>query len=128
MNRFPFRISGVFQGLARTEGVARFDRDSISLELETRDTIFGIIRSGLREISIPAGDLASIKMRSGPFRTRLHIFAKRMRTFSRIPGHSGTELVLTFSAKLKTELKLAVSNLMVRITEYEIEEIERDGG
>jgi hypothetical protein len=125
MNRFPFRISGVLNGLARTEGIARFERDAISLELETRDSLIGIIRSGLREVSLPAGAIESLRMRSGPFRTRLHITAKSMRTFSRIPGQRGTELVLTFSTKHRTALKLAVSNLRLRITECEIEEIER---
>lgn len=127
MNRFPFRISGVLNGLARTEGIARFDPDAIALELETRDSLFGLIRSGLREVFLPARELDAIRMRSGPFRTRLHITARSMRTFSRIPGWRGTELVLTFSVKYKTALKLAVSNLRVRITEHEIEEIERGG-
>ncbi len=125
MNRFPFSISGVYQGLARTDGIIRFTPDAVTLELETRDSLFGIIRSGPREFTLSARDMESMRLRPGVFRTRLHISAKNLKAVARIPGHVGTELVLTFPRRLTTALRLAVSELSLRISEQEIQEIER---
>lgn len=44
MHTVPFSISDAYEGLADVDGLARFEADVLTLEFQTKDAFFGIIK------------------------------------------------------------------------------------
>lgn len=57
MSSLPFKASA-YDGWADVEGLVSVEKDSLVLELETKDGLFGVLRSGVKEVRLAFSDLA----------------------------------------------------------------------
>ena len=121
----PFFIPNVYEGLAKANGVARLTRMGLALEFELKDGLFGMLRSGVREVEIPMDDLAGLELRTGWFRTRLLIRTHRIVTVHKVPGHRGAAIELGVARHDRTIAQALVSVLRLQLSERELEKLGR---
>ena len=124
MESVPFSIKGVYQGLADCRGMVRLESNQLVIELETRDGIFGVLRSGVKTISIPYIELESVTFRRGFFRGgRLRICAHRLSTLANIPGQQGAEIELMITRRHRSKAMYLASTAKLSIAELSLEQV-----
>ena len=87
MHSVPFSISDAYEGLADVDGLVRFDADVLTLEFQTKDAFFGLIKSNVQNVQLSLTDLASVHFAKKMLRATLTL---RCITDSvtNSPGHS----------------------------------------
>jgi hypothetical protein len=84
----PFKTEGA-HGLTTVDGIAKFSSAGIILEFETK--IIGLVKTGVKEVRLPVGEILDVKFRKG-FMKRFVKIEIRMTTFtklSEVPNENG---------------------------------------
>jgi hypothetical protein len=84
----PFKTEGA-HGLTTVDGIAKFSSAGIVLEFETK--IIGLVKTGVKEVRLPVGEILDVKFRKG-FMKRFVKIEIRMTTFtklSEVPNENG---------------------------------------
>ena len=119
----PFVIPKVYEGLAVARGMARASRAGLTLEFEVKDSLVGVIRSGVREIQIRIDDLDRLDLRKGWFKTRLLVRTRRMAVLDKVPGHQVGVIELRIAREDRAVAEALVSQLMLIVSERELERL-----
>lgn len=84
----PFRIDGAHTGGFKTvEGMAKVSSAGIVLEFEAK--IFGIMKTGIKEVRVPLSEIVDIKLQKRFFRMTLEIWLNNFKTLSEVPNREG---------------------------------------
>ena len=124
MLHVPFRIPSLYADLAEAEGIVSIERDALSLEIQTKDAIVGIIKSSVREINIPFSELREVLFESRWFSSQLIVRGRKMSVLSKIPGCERGELILKISKKHKVAAQNFVVEIGLKIQEANLKNIE----
>jgi hypothetical protein len=108
-----FYIDEVYGPLAQANGIAQIADGALILEFEVVDSIFGSIKSKVKEIVVPLDDLASAHLSRGMWHTKLTLIGRRLRTFEGVPMAKGGEITLQF----KREHRPAAEHLTAQLAE-----------
>jgi hypothetical protein len=73
-------------GLGASDGIARVHENELVLEFEVRDGVFGLLKLGVKEISVPFTDIESVSFETGLFNDDLIVATKTLSSTSGIPG------------------------------------------
>jgi serine/threonine protein kinase len=88
--RVPFNIPDLHGGFATADGILRFDGQSIEIECQSKDSIFGTIKSGTINVSTPISDIVYIRSK-GRSCKQIIIQTDKLSTAAQVPGsESGT--------------------------------------
>lgn len=84
----PFRCDA-FAGFGETHGVLRFDGRSLRLDWQTKDAVFGVVKSGAQQLELPLSALDKLRCGAGfcwlaPW---LEIALNDFALATRLPGH-----------------------------------------
>ncbi len=120
MYTLPFSISDAYEGLADVDGLARFENDLLTLEFETKDAFFGIVKSGVQTIEIALSDLASVTFKKSMIRATLKLQVRSMALLEDLPGTKGGEVKLRFARKYRDEAQSLSSSLQLRLSERKL--------
>jgi hypothetical protein len=111
----PFNIPNAFEGFAESEGMISLDGEMIQIDYQTKDSLFGVLRSAVKKIELKVGDVEEIAFRRGFFGCKLTIrsakFDLAARPANQLPGElrlsiarrhgeAGVEFVRTVKSKL----------------------------
>jgi len=124
--RIPFHIANSYQGLAETEGMVWFEKDSLCMEFETKDSVLGLVRSGVKEKRLALTDIDSVEYQQKVFKTRLIVRAKTMVLVDGIPGNRLGEIELRFKKKFRNEASNLASILALRLSEKRLEALDEE--
>jgi hypothetical protein len=69
----PFRIRHVLEGLAEANGVLSLREDFVRVEFQTKDSIFGAIKTEVSTVNIPVSDIEELHFKKGIFGNALTI-------------------------------------------------------
>lgn len=91
----PFKISDANYGFAPVDGVGKFSAAGIVLEFEAK--IFGLMKTGVKEVRIPLAEILDVKLKSGTFNTKIEkLFGTKIEirlnnfsTLSEVPNKDG---------------------------------------
>ena len=84
----PFKIDGSQTGGFKTvDGIAKFSAAGIVLEFEAK--IFGIMRTGVKEVRVPLAEIETVEIRKKFFRHTLEIWLNNFKTLNEIPNKDG---------------------------------------
>ena len=97
-NSVPFKVDQ-YEGLATSQGIVSFVEDAIVIQYETKDAVFGMAKSGLKEIEIPLDVVEEVTFEAGLFRSKLTIVVSDMVYCVDIPGSSGNRVSLPIKKK-----------------------------
>lgn len=81
-----------FQGLADVRGMLVFDGNSLRLDFQTEDALFGMLRSGPKQLSVPLASIEAVRSRLGWFwlMPYIEIELNDFTLLSQVPGaHDG---------------------------------------
>lgn len=84
----PFKTEGA-HGLTTVDGIAKFSSAGIILEFETK--IIGLVKTGVKEVRLPVGEILDIKFRKGFMKrfTKIEIRMKNFKQISEVPNEGG---------------------------------------
>jgi hypothetical protein len=79
-----------YGGFGETHGVLRFDGRSLRLDWQTKDSVFGVVKSGAQQLEVPLSALDRLRCGAGfcwlsPW---LEIVLNDFALATRLPGHS----------------------------------------
>ncbi len=82
----PFKTES---GLSQIDGMSKFSSAGIVLEFESK--LFGLIKSGVKEIRLPLAEILDVKFRKGFFRffAKIEIRLKNFALLSELPSKDG---------------------------------------
>lgn len=112
-----FTTPDLYGGLARASGVALIQDDDLLIEFETKDTVFGIIKSGVKEIRVPLRDIASVRLTRVIWSTKLILQSHRLKSFEDFPGHKGGTIQLIFDRHARAASERLAAELSKRIAQ-----------
>ena len=90
-----FTVPDLYHGMAQSSGLVQVRDDELLIEFETKDSIFGALQSGVREIRVPIADITGVRLDRDFWNTKLIIRGKRLKCFDGFPGHEAGQIRLT---------------------------------
>ena len=116
-----FKIDGSQTGGFKTvDGMAKISRAGIVIEFEAK--IFGIMKTGIKEIKIPLAEIEEVRVSKKFFKHTLEIWLNNFRTLSEIPNKDG-RIILQISKADRTRAERAASVLQTARNETDALEI-----
>lgn len=112
----PFKTEGA-HGLTTVDGIAKFSSAGIILEFETK--FIGLVKTGVKEVRLPIGEILDVKFRKG-FMRRLVKIEIRMKNFTllaEVPNEGG-KITLKLVPDDFERGREAVERLQKEIGEY----------
>ena len=104
-----FKIDGSQTGGFKTvDGMAKISPAGIVIEFEAK--IFGIMKTGIKEIKIPLAEIEEVRVSKKFFKHTLEIWLNNFRTLSEIPNKDG-RIILQISKADRTRAERAASVL-----------------
>jgi hypothetical protein len=86
MTSVPYTIK-VYGGLAVCHGLVRPDGDSLVLEYQVQDNMFGFVRGRAKSIRVPLAELEAVELNGRWFGRTLVIRSRSMMSLAAVPGH-----------------------------------------
>jgi hypothetical protein len=115
MASLPVSLGHPYGGLAECEGLLRLEALDLVLEYQTRDSMLGIVKSGVREARIPRDQIASVTIEKGWFgtATKILIQTTRLKPVGDIPGMTQGRLVFGVAHKDRPVAETLVADLQL---------------
>jgi len=115
MNTVPFTVE-TYAGFGKCEGLLRDEGEVVSLEFQIKDTVAGILKSGIKNVRVPLTELASVTITKGWLGTgwlgvTIVIQGTRMETLKDIPGMSMGRVELRIARKDRDAAERFVAGL-----------------
>ena len=116
MKLVPFRIDSIYAGLGACNGLLRDEGEQLCLEFEIKDSVVGLLKSGVKQVRIPMKDLVSVTLVKGWLgRTwlgvKIVIQAAQMTTLKDVPGTTGGRVELSIARKDREAAEEFVASL-----------------
>ena len=123
----PFKTDEAYHGFAEIQGLLHVERDHLLLEFELKDALFGVLKSGAKELKISYLDLNHVAYRRSWVKSRLVLQVNNMRVLSAFPGAKDGTIVLKIKRKYKGAAEDIESYANLRIAELKLEKLELGG-
>ena len=112
-----FSTTDLYKNLARASGVTQIQDDELIIECETKDTVLGIFKSGVKELRVPLRDIARVRLTRQFWSTKLTLQSHRLKTFEDFPGHKGGTIQLIFDREARAASERLAAELSKRIAQ-----------
>lgn len=124
MFSIPFSLPDAYGGMADADGILGFDGNTLRLEFQVKDAIFGIVKSGVKEIELDVSEVASIQFKRKVFRGQILLRSHSVNAVSEIPGQKGGELKITVKKRYCDDAEELISNLRLAVTEARLKALD----
>ena len=116
MNTVPFTIGDLYGGLGECHGLLRDEGEHLGFEFQTRDSVAGIIKSGVKQVRVPLKELVSVSLTKGWLGTswlgvKIVVQAGRLETLKDVPGMSQGRVELSIARKDRDAAEKFVADL-----------------
>lgn len=119
----PFELD-VYEGLAECQGILYLKENSLVMEFQTKDSLFGVIKSKIKKINLSVRDIINVDYKKSIFKTRLSFFTKSLIVAEKFPGAQKGEISIKLQKKDREKCECLVSKLNLMIAEAKLEDIE----
>jgi hypothetical protein len=116
----PFKIKKVFEGLAEANGIIALEKEQIKIEFQTKDSIFGVIKSAVKDVVVPLNEIKEIILKKSFFKNNLIIRLSRLSTSAKIPNQDPGEIRLLIDKEHAAEAAAFVSRIKLAVAEYNV--------
>ena len=114
MPSVPFSIPRLYGGLAECHGMLRGEGDSLIVEYQTQDCLWGVFKRRPRSVRVPLAQLESVELRRRGWFGRkgvLVIKAKSMLPIAGLPGSRQGQVELAIAPKDREAAEQFVAGL-----------------
>lgn len=122
----PFTTDKAYGGFAEVKGQMRFEADELVLEFQVKDSLFGALKSGVKELALPLDALEDLVFKKGWFSHRLTVRTRSMSDLGEIPGADGSTLVVKVAKKDGDAAKDLASHLLLLLSEEKLRRLEEE--
>ncbi len=126
IQRIPFSLDDIYSGFAEAEGILTVNNDELVFEFQTKDTVFGVIMSKPRKITIPISEIVSIKYKRNWFVSRLQIYVSQLSLLQAFPKTKEGGVSLKIKRKHKQTAQDIVSFVNYRLSEYRLDSMDSE--
>jgi hypothetical protein len=116
----PFYITGVNGGLTEVDGLLKVQNNALLLEFQSADAIIGVVKSRVKEVSIPFDAIRRVELKKGWFTTKISIYTKSMSAMKDIPGAKAALVVLKVKRAYKIDALDLNSQIQLAFSEYKL--------
>jgi hypothetical protein len=95
----PFTLPEMFAGFVEGNGLAKATPTDLTLEFVVQDGVVNLLKSGVKEIRIPRGEIDCIQHKRGWFGDKLNVRVKSLRWLADLPGCNNAEVTLHISRR-----------------------------
>ncbi|QVL32673.1 hypothetical protein KIH39_01780 [Telmatocola sphagniphila] len=115
MNPVPFTVK-LYGGLGECQGLLQDEGANITIEFQKVDSLAGVLKSGIRKVSIPLKELISVTLTKGWLGTSwmgvtIVLQAARIETLKDIPGMSHGRVEFSVARKNRDAAEKFVADL-----------------
>lgn len=121
----PFYNDEVYAGFAVQNGLMHIDSNFLTIELETKDSVFKVVSSGLQTIKIPLNGIQSVELKKGFFSTKIILTTKSLKYLSNIPGNESNSVTFKIKKKDRDLAQLSVSQIQLLLAENKLNSLEK---
>jgi hypothetical protein len=115
-----FKIKKVFEGLAEANGIIVLDKEQLKIEFQTKDSIFGVLKSGVKDVGVPLNEIEDVLLKKGVFKNNLIIRLSGLSTSAKIPNQDPGEIKLIIDKEYAAEAAAFVSRIKLAVAEYNV--------
>lgn len=120
----PFRLPDIYHGLAEGHGRLHVGEEGLRLEYRVKDAVFGVLKSRVKEVFIPYGDIEQLELRIGWFRRRIFIHTRSLQLIDDFPGADDGCIILNVRKSPKERAREINSHITLRMSEHKLREID----
>ncbi len=118
----PIKLSNSYEGLAESKGLVSFEKDTVRLQFQTKDSIFGVLKSDLKDVDIPLKNIQEIGYKKSLLDNKLTIKVDDLRLIRELPDSDNSEISLSVArANIEDAIDL-VRAIKLDISEKEYNE------
>jgi hypothetical protein len=122
----PFTTEDAYQGLANVNGMMQVRRNELILEYQVKDNIFGVLKSGTKELHIPFSELSEVQYKLNWFVSRFRLHVKSMRILGEFPVGKDGVISLKIKRKQKKVAQDLASSINLRLSEIRLDMMDDD--
>jgi len=111
-------------GLAEARGLLHIGEDELILELESQDTVVGLIKSELKEVVIPFEDIEEINYKAGWIGAKIEIVGKSMKVMNDLPGADHGSATLHIRRRDREKAERVLSHARLELSEFKLKQLE----
>ena len=126
MDSIPVRFPEIYQGLADAEGVLRISSEALTLEYQVKDTLVGVVKSGVSTAVIPFDRIDEVDFRSNFFRTAINIRVSSMQIVGDVPGAKQGKIILKIPRRYKREATEIAHEASIRSSQSKLDRLDSD--
>ncbi len=126
MDSIPVRFPEIYEGFADAEGVLRISPDALTLEYQVKDSLLGVVKSGVNTAVIPFDRIDEVDFRSNLFRTVLNVRVSSMQTVEDVPGSKQGKVSLKIPRRYKREAAEIAHEASIRSSQSKLDRLEGD--
>ncbi len=120
----PFKIKDVFEGFAESSGILRLEDESVWMEFQTKDAIFGAIKSEPKKIEILISDIEELDFKKSIFGSKLTIRLSKIGDYAQIPNQDAGEIVVSIERRNVEAALSFVSGVKLEVVDQKIRDLE----
>ncbi len=122
----PFKLNDLYGGFAKAYGLVKIENSILVIEIETQDTITGMIKSGVRRFEFQIPDIRFVILKKGVFTKKIEIGFNNMRAIEQFPHRKEDKIDLIISKKDLDSALTFISHLNLLITEHRFQSLNSD--
>ena len=122
----PFQTDKAYGGFAEVKGQLRFEGDELIVEFQVKDSLFGALKSDVKELGLPLSALEDLAFKKGWFGHRLTIRTRSMADLGDFPGADGTELVVKVAKKDGDTARDLASHVLLLLSEERLRRLDEE--
>lgn len=118
------KLADTWGGLARNSGILRLEGAALVLECETQDDVLHVLKSEVKQWTLPLPEVESCTFRPGWFRPTIELSVRSLGLVRDVPGAEQGKLVLRLARRdrplassLVSNVNLALAHQVVRAAE-----------
>ena len=100
----PVRQSDIYGGLAEISGLVRMKDETLIIEYQVQDELFGMLQSNVKNVKLPFTMIDSIEVEKRWFRHRFKIFLNQLPDTEKPLTIEGNCLTFLIKKQIKREL------------------------
>lgn len=109
-------------------GLLRYDTSGIHLEFQSKDAVFGVIKSALKTVGIAPDSLRDIRYKRSFFWHYLILQTRDMRTLASVPGAKSGEVRLKIRKTDAPQAKSLAIHVSSALTEARLKRLVEESG
>jgi hypothetical protein len=126
MDVVPFHFDA-YGGLGTVQGLARIDELGLELQFSTRDTLFGVLKSGQRSLQVPLAALLSVRYCAGFLwlMPRIELRVRDLSTLRELPESEQGRVTLSLAFRDRHDGRAFAADLELMRSRHRTLQLER---